>query len=426
VRPLDSTDARELPGTDSAERPFWSPDSRSLGFVALGKLKRIDLTGGSAQTLAEGTGFGAAGGEGSWNSDGKILFATSANSNLFLISASGGDRSEATRLDSTIGEGSHLWPEFLPDGKRYLYHVRTAGGAEFQIYAGTLGSSQRTLLLKGVTNARYAPPRGGYPGYLLYVRDGTLMAQPFDDRRLTLTGDPITVTQPVLTTINATGADFSVSPGGILAYRGGAVTRGEELAWHDRAGKQIASVLSRPDPIVRPRLSPDGKTVAFGVGRQGSGQTQDIWLQDLARHVASRFTFAGAVAPGCGRRTDPGLHSCVLACAPVRRGPPAHHPQISPPRRNSRLSYGEHLGFLPLGAMAFSNPSDLTVVTVHTARRLSERCVSRRQSGQSRRPPALFRSEAVSVCGRPELDLVHLYLARCWWTDRRDRRSQQK
>ena len=91
-----------------------------------------------------------------------------------------------TKLDATNAELSHLWPEFLPDGKHYLYHVRSAGWAEFRIYAGSLGSSQRTLLLKGVTNARYAPPRGGYPGYLLYVRDDTLMAQSFDDRRLTL------------------------------------------------------------------------------------------------------------------------------------------------------------------------------------------------------------------------------------------------
>jgi len=297
VRPLDSTEARELPGTEGAERPFWSPDSRSLGFMAQGKLKRIDFAGGSAQTLADGIGTGSNGAQGAWNSDGKILFATSAFSNLSSIPSAGGERSEATKLDPSNGEIGHLWPEFLPDGKHYLYHVRSAEGAEFQIYAGTLGSSKRTLLLNGVTNARYAPRRGGYPGYLLYVRDGTLTAQSFDDRSLTFTGDPIRVAQPVLTTTGATGADFSVSPGGILAYRGGAVTREEELAWYDRTGKQIASVLRRPELIYFQRLSPDGKKVAFNQGRQGSGQRLDVWLQDLVRGVTSRFTFAGGFFP---------------------------------------------------------------------------------------------------------------------------------
>ncbi len=119
VRSLDSTEARELPGTEAAERPFWSPDSRSLGFMAQGKLKRIDLVGGSAQTLAESSGRGSAGGEGTWSEDGKILFATSGTGNLFVVPAAGGERSAATKLDQANGEGSHLWPEFLPDGKHY-------------------------------------------------------------------------------------------------------------------------------------------------------------------------------------------------------------------------------------------------------------------------------------------------------------------
>jgi len=185
VRPLDSLEARPLPGTEGAMQPFWSPDSHSLGFSAQGKLKRIDIAGGPAQALAEVSNIAGNSATAAWSSQGKILFAASAASNLFLVSAAGGERTEVTKLDSKLGEVSHLHPEFLPAGRHYLYHVRAAGATEFQIYAGTLGSTDRTLLLRGVTDARYAPPRAGRSGSLLYVRDGTLMAQPFDAGRQT-------------------------------------------------------------------------------------------------------------------------------------------------------------------------------------------------------------------------------------------------
>jgi Tol biopolymer transport system component/predicted Ser/Thr protein kinase len=303
VRPLDSLEARVLPGTEGAERPFWSPDSKTLGFMAQSKMKRVDLSGGSPQTLADMAGVRGAGAEGAFSRDGRnILFAISATSSLFLIPSSGGERKEATELDSATGEMSHLWPEFLPDGKHFLYHVRLAGGAEFQVQLGTIDPSRsiaadRRVLVKGVSNAKYAPPRDGYPGYLLYVRDGALMAHEFDDQRLVLTGEPVPVAPQVSTTTNATGADFSVAPSGILAYRAGGGPREDELAWYDRAGKKTDSVLKRPTVINQQRLSPDGRMVAFHLGRQGSGQAQDVWLLDLARGVDSRLTFNGGQNP---------------------------------------------------------------------------------------------------------------------------------
>jgi len=298
IRPLDSMEARPLPGTEGAYGPFWSPDSRSLGFAAQGKLKRIDIAGGPAQALTDANSAPGNTATGTWNSEGKILYSLSATSNLFVIAAAGGERSEATKLDVKLGEASHLWPDFLPDGRHYLYHVRAARSTEFQVYAGILGSSERTLLLKGVTDARYAPPRGGHPGYLLYVRDGALMAQPFNERSLKLAGDPVAVAEQIATSTNATVGDFSVSANGILAYRqGGSSSREEELVWYDRSGKQTGSVAKRPDAINTPRLSPDGKMAVFMQGRQGTGASQEIWLMDLARGVTSRFTFNGGITP---------------------------------------------------------------------------------------------------------------------------------
>jgi eukaryotic-like serine/threonine-protein kinase len=298
VRPLNSLEARSLPGTEDGGGPFWSPDSRSLGFVAQGKIKRIDVAGGPALALADGNSNAGQNSHGSWNSDGKILFSLAANTNFFLVSAAGGERSEATKLDTKLGETSHLWPEFLPDGQHYLYHVRIANGAEFQVYVGVLGSNQRTLLLKNVSNAHYAPPLGEYPGYLLYVRDATLMAQPFDERRLAFTGDPVAVAEQVSRTNAGTGADFSVSSNGILAYRGGGAVAADELVWYDRAGKQASSVFKRPGAINRLRLSPSGKVAAFDVGTQGSGQAIETWLYDLDRGISQRFTFSGGLNPG--------------------------------------------------------------------------------------------------------------------------------
>jgi Tol biopolymer transport system component len=298
LRPIDSLEAHAIPGTDGGAYVFWSPDSRSLCFAVQGKLKRIEVAGGPAQALADTSSSPGSGATAAWNADSKILFSLSASSNLYLVPAAGGERSEATKLDARLGEISHLWPEFLPDGKHYLYHVRAAGSTEFQIYVGVLGSAERSLLLKGVTNVRYAPPWNGHPEYLLFVRDRTLMAQAFDAGSFKLSGDAAPIAQLIATSVNATVGDFSVSSNGVLAYRSsGPISSEQELVWYDREGKQIGSVTKRPDAIAAPRLSPDGKMAAFQQGRQGTGSSQEVWLVDLARAVTSRFTFDGGTFP---------------------------------------------------------------------------------------------------------------------------------
>jgi eukaryotic-like serine/threonine-protein kinase len=292
VRPLDSLDARPLAGTEGALVPFWSPDGSSLGFGAQGQLKKIDLTGGMVQVLASSNSVpvGQPVPNGAWSADGRILFAPSINSNsgLMLMRAEGGDQSQARMLDQARGETSQLWPVLLPDGRHYLYHVRLASGSQSE-YAGVLGSNERTSLLNDVTNARYAPPRAGYPGYLLYVREGNLLAQPFDARRLAFTREPSVLAAGIATTNAGTGGDFSVSSNGTLAWRSGGISESES-AWYDRTGNKIASAFKQPGGIAAVRLSPDDQKIAFEV-------PNDVWLYDMARGVPARFTLRGGTAP---------------------------------------------------------------------------------------------------------------------------------
>jgi Tol biopolymer transport system component len=275
LRPLDATAARPLAGTDGAMYPFWSPDSRALGFFADGKLKRIDIRGGLPQTLANAQG----GRGGTWGPDGLIVFAPTAVGSLSSVQSSGGDVATVTNVDRP-DQASHRFPQFLPDGRRFLFFVE--GRPDTQgIYLGELGSPNT----RRVTAADGA---GTYltPGWLLFARQGTLVARRFDSRLAELTGDPITVADAVgLDVSNYSGA-FSVSREGIVAYRTVGTGR-RQLTWFDRAGKLLGT-LGVPDEseLVGPSVSPDGLRVA--AHRTLLGNT-DIWIFDAAR--ATRFTF---------------------------------------------------------------------------------------------------------------------------------------
>jgi serine/threonine protein kinase len=183
VRRLDSSTPHALPGTYGATFPFWSPDSRYIGFFAEGKLKRVDVSGGPVQTLA--TASSPRGG--AWNRDGTVVFAPAAISALSVISAAGGDAKALTRLDPSRLELNHRWPSFLPDGRHFLYVVQSSRPENSGIFLQSLDSTNRVRLLPDVSNPAYAG------GYLLFARGGTLMAQPFDAGKLRLTGEPFLI-----------------------------------------------------------------------------------------------------------------------------------------------------------------------------------------------------------------------------------------
>jgi serine/threonine protein kinase len=291
IRPLDSLQWQVLPNTEDANYPFWSPDSAYLGFFAQGKLKKIAVMGGPPQTLCD-----AAGGRGgTWGATGIILFAPNLTGGLFKVSAAGGVPEPATKLTTAGPSDSHRYPVFLPDGRHFLYLLQTDQKEPGGIYVGSLDGAQPTRLLADQSNAIYAPsapPRTS--GYLLFRREGTLMAQPFDPDRLRLDGEMFPVAEQVGTSGNVGMSAFAASENGVLAYRTGGSAGNREYVWADRAGKRLGTVTS-PALARSGTLSQDEKRLAFGISNE-SGDLSNLWLQDLDRGVISRFTFEPGVS----------------------------------------------------------------------------------------------------------------------------------
>jgi serine/threonine protein kinase len=285
LRSLDSLSARPLEGTDNATYPFWSPDSRTVGFFAKGKLQRIDIEGGSPRVLADaGNGRG-----GTWNRDGVILFAPNPAGPLFRISATGGQPTTVTRIDAAQ-QISHRFPKFLPDSRHFLYYVQ--GSPESNgVYIGQLEGSSTPRLFDADAAATYASS-----GYLLFVLQGTLFAQHFDPDKLVLTGDPLPVADQIAVNYTNQDAAVSASAAGPVVYRTGSESP-RQLVWIDRSGREIEKV-GAPDPTrgsnaaSNPSLSLDGRRVALSRTVNGNA---DIWIQELERSVLSRFTFDAAV-----------------------------------------------------------------------------------------------------------------------------------
>jgi serine/threonine protein kinase len=289
LKPMDSLEARPLNGTDGAQNPvIWSPDNRALAFSGgtLGFLKRIDVSGGPAQTLCS---VSAGAPIGAWSSSGVIIFRDIAG--ISQVQERGGACSGLTVIDSQRGEIRHTSPSFLPDGRHFLY-LRVGKLEETGVYVGSLDSkpdaqsSQR--LLAGNSPATYASLPGASTGHLLFLRDGTLMAQPFNPSSLTFTGDARPVTEGVGF---ASGGDlplFSVSATGTLVYRGTSGTQRLQLTWYDRKGESLG-VIGDPGTYSAISLSPDGKRLAFDL--PDSSANRDVWIQDLVGGTKNRFTF---------------------------------------------------------------------------------------------------------------------------------------
>jgi Tol biopolymer transport system component len=250
LRPLDSETAQPLPGTEAASYPFWSPDSRAIGFAARGKLKRLDIGGGQPRTLTDVAGYRG----GSWNPDDVIVFAAGGAVGLRRVSASSGEVTQATQ--NTLRQTNHRFPQFLPDGRYFTFFSQGSNEAA-GVFLGTLDSLESKRLTPADTAAAYLPP-----DKVLYGRQGSLVARKLDRERGVLDQETVTVADRVGWDGAIGVGAFSVSRTGIIAYRAGGPGR-RHLAWFDRSGRQT-SVVGSPDPnsLQYPELSRDGKRVA--------------------------------------------------------------------------------------------------------------------------------------------------------------------
>ena len=283
VRALNAATATEIPTSgSSAGFPFWSPDSQQIAFTSNGTLQRVDLSGGPPVTIC--SDCNAANG-GTWNRDGVILITNRTTRTLIRLSVAGGEAKPLHPL--ATGEAAQMWPEFLPDGKHYLY--LSIGKAPYQqgIYAASLDSNDRTFLVATNTNAAYLQS-----GQLLFTHGGTLMVQPFDIGSLKLSGEPHPVADHIesgATRSTLSIATFAASPNGVILWRHDNRSSPSSLQWLDRSGKALGVVGEAAD-YSNPALSPDESKLAVSI-RDPQTKTRDIWIFDLVRGGKTRLTF---------------------------------------------------------------------------------------------------------------------------------------
>ena len=280
---LGAREARSLGDTEGANFPFWSPDGNSLGFFADGKLKRLEMAGGPVHVLCDAP----SGRGGTWNKDGVILFTPSGQlgEGIHRIPAGGGTTEQVSMPDTNHGENTHRWPQFLPDGKHYLYLAgNVSGGIETDgLYVGALDSKERKFVTKSLANGTFAEPR-----YVLFYRDKTLFAQRFDLNKMELSGDAA----PLLTDVQYLGrilyAVYAASGNGLLLAQNSSVSR-SRLVWYDRKGNELGSV-GKPDVYSNVALSPDGRFLAVDKTDVTTANT-DVWVYDLQGESEKRLTF---------------------------------------------------------------------------------------------------------------------------------------
>jgi Tol biopolymer transport system component len=270
LRALDSLQTQPMPGTDDAKFPFWSPDSRYIGFFAQGKLKKIAANGGPAQSLCDA----ADGRGGSWNREDVILFSPNSGVAMQRISAAGG------RPVDVIGpKGLPRFPVFLPDGHHFLYLAPAASERQNGIYLSSLDGRENRRVLPDISSVAFAA------GRLLFIRENILMTQPFDPVSGQIAGDVFPVHEGVFPIPNINYAPATLSETGVLLYVSGGAS-GNQLAWYDRGGR-LLETIGAPGPVGEPAISPDEASVVF---QRLTPSGSDLWIRDLTRGVDQRFT----------------------------------------------------------------------------------------------------------------------------------------
>ena len=275
LRSLDAIDNRVLPGTEHATYPFWSPDSRTVGFFAGGKVKRIDPAGGTPLAIADAPNPRGA----SWNADGVILFSFVGGQGLMRVSARGGSVEQVTTINTGSGP-DHRWPQFLPDGKRFLFTSNLGTPETNGVYLASLDKAPPVRLVSDDGAGRFAAP-----DRLLTLKQGALQAYRFDTSAGVVQGEPVLLAQGF--TGSAGNPGFATSSTGVLAYRVGSAQR-RQLVWVNRQGAVVRAIGEpETDHLASPELSPDERSVV--VVRQRTGDN-DIWVVELARNLGRRVT----------------------------------------------------------------------------------------------------------------------------------------
>jgi serine/threonine-protein kinase len=265
----------DMPGTEAAHEPFFSPDGQSIGFFADGKVKKVRASGGTPETLCDAVSPMG----GSWAPSNTIYFAPFNTSGLWSVSGDGGTPKTVTTLDRSHGETSHRWPHVLPDGTGLIFTVWSGPGwDEHQVQVLDLRNSQRHMIVKGGTAGIYVRS-----GHVVYSRAELLMAVPFDLSRLETTGPAVALSEHAY---EEDGTEFAVSDSGLLAYLSVSAQRHQrELVWVDSKG-QVERIATPPRAYVDPAVSPDGRFAAVSV----QGPVQTVWVYDFARRTLTPIT----------------------------------------------------------------------------------------------------------------------------------------
>lgn len=295
VRSLGLDDARPLAGTEGAEGPFFSPDGRSVGFFADAQMKRVDVAGGPVITLVGGEARVDPRGA-TWNRDGVILFTANSFGPVHQVAADGGPVTEATVLDTVSGEATHRYPFFLPDGRHFLYLVRSSragAGQHPTVCVGEIGSVERKAVLDVASNVIYAS------GHLIYVRGKILVAQRFDPRSFTISGPAVPLVDDARMDERFSRGVFAASENGVLVCMTGNNLSRTQLRWLDRSGNRVGDVGEPADYTYggTPQISPDGSTAAMPVANPDRGLS-DVWLVDLTSGRRRKLTVDTEDHPG--------------------------------------------------------------------------------------------------------------------------------